>query len=342
MSHSPFVSSGLSAATRRLDWFRRCPSSLLADERHTEWTHFVVLADDVQVLLNLSLVSTGDGSRPAVRLLLAVHSTTWEAGVVDFQPRQVDLRAGRFDVVLGDNALTMHPDGYRISARLPDRPVRVELRLTPELPPLLATNAALGKGTLSWMAVPRLRASGTVRCGDRTFALDGAPAYHDRNWGTFDWSTDFGWDWGFSLGSAAAPWALMYYRITDRSRHRVFQQGVWLWRQGELVRGFRDGQIAFQSRGFVRRPDPTTVPAALASLAPDATGVPEQLEWVASDGEDSLRGVFRSGAPLRIIAPNPEGSTVVHEVPGRLYVSGRLGPRMVTLEGSGLLEVANG
>lgn len=329
------------AAARRLDWARRCPRTVGA-ARYTEWSHFVVLAADVVVLVNVSL--TAEGGRAAPRVMLAVHEGgRWTAGIEEVALADTDLRAGRYDAALGRSRFLLGAGGYRVTARLPDRPVEVDLRLLPDAPPLLAVNAPLpGGATLSWMAVPRLRASGEVRVDGRRYRLDDAPAYHDRNWGSIGWGGDFAWDWGFALPDQGARWSVLFLRLYDRARLRLFQQGVWIWRDGALQHGFRDDTVAFASDGFRRDRAVETVPRVLDSLASGASGVPDRLRLAARDADAQLVGEFRTAPSMRIVAPAEERVTVVHEVPGVLSARLRLGGEEVAIEGPGLLEVANG
>ena len=171
---------GLIAAFARADWFR------LGPEGATEWVHFIVTAPGLSVLVNLSLETRGPS--PSPRLLLLAYTDRWHGEVEAYPPGEVDLRQGRVDAAFGPNVVRLRPDGYHVRAALRDGSVRVELVFHPVAMPLLALRLPLGlAGDLSWLAAPRLIARGTVDVAGPRHVIEGAPAYHDHNWGRFDW-----------------------------------------------------------------------------------------------------------------------------------------------------------
>ena len=78
-------------------------------------------------------------------------------------------------------------------------PIAVNLTLRATAPGFTAGPLTLPGGRdLSWtVAAPSARVTGTVRAGDRTLTLRGAPGYHDHNYGRFDLgdASHGGWDW---------------------------------------------------------------------------------------------------------------------------------------------------
>lgn len=327
-------------AARHGDWFRRGAGRGAGP--YTEWSHFVVLAPGLTVLANVTLAALGADGVLTPTLLLAIDRGGWIADLEVVPLHEADLRAGRHDCVIGASAVTLGPAGYRLTLRAPRIAATVDLTLVPEALPLLASNAPMAqRGSLSWLAVPRLRASGTVEIAGERLVLTDAPAYHDRNWGEFAWDGDFAWEWGFCLPPGPARWSILFLRFTDRARHRVLRQGVWLWRGSRLVRGFRDTDVRFSTEGFIRTGSPPTVPRALGSLAHGSSGIPAVLSWQAEGEGDRLSGRLGVAPPLRIIAPATNGFTVVHEAPGTLELHGTLDGEELTLVGPALLEVAN-
>lgn len=115
----------------------------------------------------------------------------------------------RADVRLGpDRFRSTGPGRYRLHVDMPSGialagaapgPVRLDLDLTATAPGFVAGPLALPGGQdLSWtVAAPSARVTGTVRVGDRTFRLRGAPGYSDHNFGEFDLgdASHGGWDW---------------------------------------------------------------------------------------------------------------------------------------------------
>lgn len=337
-SASPGASE-LIAAFERTDWFRLGPAGT------TEWVHFIVLAPGVSVLVNLSLEAPRPGEGVAPRLLLLAYTDRWHGEVDVYHPRDVDLRSARVDAAFGPNTIRLLPDGYHVRAALRGGTVKLNLVLRPLSPPLLALRLPLGgQGDLSWLAAPRMIACGTVEVAGRRFEMEAAPAYHDHNWGRFDWGADLGWEWAVVLPEAAAsPWTLLLLRVADRARSIVHAEGVWLWRDGRLVRSWRGAAVSWRSEGFVRAPSVPTVPRAWASLAPGlATGVPRRLTAFARADADDLEVVLTPGDPLRIVAADGAGVTLLHEAPARARVTGRVAGEVVAVEGRAVLEVANG
>ncbi len=116
---------------------------------------------------------------------------------------------GRADVRLGaDRFWSTGPGRYRLRVDMPagialagasPGPVRLDLTIRATAPGFLAGPLALPGGQdLSWtVAAPSARVTGTIRAGDRTFRLRGAPGYSDHNFGAFDLgdASHGGWDW---------------------------------------------------------------------------------------------------------------------------------------------------
>ncbi len=115
----------------------------------------------------------------------------------------------RADVRLGPDRLwAPSPGVHRVTVDIPagfalfgdaPGPVALDLTLRSTAPGFTAGPLALPAGQDLWwtVAAPTARVTGTVRVGDRTFTLDGAPGYHDHNYGRFDLADEAhgGWDW---------------------------------------------------------------------------------------------------------------------------------------------------
>lgn len=330
---------GLVAALERSDWLRLAPAGA------TEWIHFIILAPGVSVLVNLSL-GAGSAAEPASpRLLLLARTDRWWGDAEEYPRHLVDVRQGRVDVAFASNSVRLIPEGYRIRAALRDGSVKLDVVVRPLTLPLLALRLPLGRaGDLSWLAVPRLVARGAVEVDGRCYSLDGAPAYHDHNWGRFDWGADLGWEWAVILPDGApSPWTVLVVRLGSRSRGRIHAEGIWLWRDGVLARSWRGEAVTWHSEGYRRVASLPTVPGAWASLAPGlATGIPGRLVAQGEAGGDHLRIELHPEDPLRIVAAQGDGHTLLHEASARACVSGQVAGVPVWMEGRGVLEVANG
>ncbi|MGD9571097.1 MAG: hypothetical protein AB7V62_04335 [Thermoleophilia bacterium] len=115
----------------------------------------------------------------------------------------------RSDVRLGPDRLwSPAPGVHRVTVDMdagialhgePPGPVALDLTLRSSAPGFTAGPLELPGGQSLWwtVAAPTARVTGTVRVGDRTFRLDGAPGYHDHNFGPFDLADEAhgGWDW---------------------------------------------------------------------------------------------------------------------------------------------------
>ena len=154
-----------------------------------------------------------------------------------FPPAEVRARAGSVDVAFGRSAIRFADGRYELSIFLPDVDVGIELSVVPETLPLLTNNLALTDGRpLCWLATHSLRAWGVVRCRDVLQTYEGAPAYHDHNWGYFRWGDDFAWEWGTLLHDRKQnPYSLSFVRIMDRARLRVTVASVYLWEGARLL-----------------------------------------------------------------------------------------------------------
>lgn len=311
----------------------------------TEWLHVIVRHPELLFLVNWGQHGDG-GGRPVPTLLLAAATPAWTAVVERFPADGAFHRPGSLGSSMGWNRLRTTERGLELDLCSADRAIAGTLRLRPEAAPLFAPRQRLGDhGQLSWFAVPRLRAWGEVEVEGRRLRLDGVPAYHDHNWGSFDWGGDLAWDWMVSLGRPDQPWTVLAWRLLDRARHRVLSQAVWLWRGAELAATWRNHDVGVETAGFVRGGPGPVVPVELSSAEPGAsTGVPERMEWRATRGLDRIAVSFRSGAVLRVVAPGPHGgdASLLHETDGLLRVEGRVGGERVELEAPGVLEVANG
>src|SRR5262249_42270212 len=105
---------------------------------------------------------------------------------------------------------------------------------------------------MRWLVVPRLIADGELRVGSRDFALQGAAAYHDRNWGNFSWGADYSWEWATILpDSLAVPWSLVYMRISDGARNRLYSQGLMVWRGDRSARVFHGNDMLVSQSGLL-------------------------------------------------------------------------------------------
>lgn len=339
MIHDPSIA----AALRRLDWFRRSPARFGGPGGHKEWQHFLVHAPDFHLLVNFDLID--EGPDEVARLIVLVRAGERSRGeVVRFPAAEVEVPVGGLAARLGRNAMRFVDDAYELELDLPSLGLRARLRLTATCMPAIANNQPLAPGrTLSWLFVPRLRASGELELDGRRIALHDALAYHDHNWGHFAWGDDFAWEWGSLLPWAPAnPWSVVYMRMADRARARASCQGLYLWRGAAPGRIFRDHELEVGLHGRFVAPDFVQVPPVMALLCPRASAdLPARIEVRARSGDDVVELAFELEQLAQILMPHEHdlaGVTALNEVAGSVRMQGRVGGEAIELVGPGMFE----
>jgi hypothetical protein len=250
-----------------------------------------------------------------------------------FPPGREVARFGAQTLCTRDDVheLALHEPALELRARL-------TLRAASETS-VLHRRIASGEG-LHWAVTPRLLASGDVEVAGRRFAVESAPAYRDRNWGSFAFG-DVAWDWGQLAAPAdGPPCSLVFARLMNAARTRILEQHVLVWWDRSVLGSFRDRQVAFTSGQPYRGALPT-IPPALALCRPGhATPVPEvvEIEAHSSRGELSIR--FDREATARIMVPNDDrpGTTAIHESFGLVSANGHLDGREIAVAGRGIFE----
>lgn len=327
------------------DHFRFPPSARDRRNGYKEWHHFCIIAPDVQAILNLNLGY--DAQSPAgqevARVVLLVHDHAWDGDVETIPARDVQVHRGLIDARLGHNSIRFQDGVFDLSVALSDRPITLALRLTPVSFPLLRSSTPIDEGTISWLVVPRLLASGHITVGRRVYALDQAPAYHDHNWGHWLWGQDFAWQWGFALPeSADVPWSMVFDRVTDRARNRALELRLAFWKGAQIQRLFMHDEIQTWPQGHFDAPGRVPkFPRVMALVAPEVTtDVPACLEVIARRGDDHLHCHFQAEDIVQVVVPNESdlGTTVINEVSGSLEASGRVKGEPVAMRGRGFFE----
>lgn len=339
----------LAALIAGTDFVRRSPASVGGPGAHKEWEHFVVLAPGVDLLVNFSCC---DDERPGAaptdelpRLVLLARTDHWDGDVETFPAAASRIAGGRIDFTLGRNRLVFHDGVFEIDAALHERPIAVQLRLTPLTTPAFVPSVPMLDGPpLHWAVVPRLHTQGRLWMDGREYVLDGAPAYHDHNWGRFLWGHDVAWDWSFVLPvDAACPWCLTFVRLTDRARTRTLAQKLLLWEGDELRHVFREGEVEVElHEGFLRPPRVFKIPRAMALVAPEmATDVARGIRARATAATNWIECDFAANDVAQVLIPSESdlGATIFNEVIGRTQVRGCIDGRPVDFEGRSVVEV---
>ncbi|WP_437564858.1 hypothetical protein [Sorangium sp. So ce542] len=334
-------------ALLRADYLRRSPASVGGPGGHKEWLHFCVYGPQIDVLVNFSLcddVRTGAApSAELARVTVLVRGEGWDGDVDLYAPADVTVRAGHIDAAFGQSTVVFRDGEYHISAALRERPIAVDLRLRPASMPSLANNVQLDPGPpINWLVVPRLFASGTVTVAGRQTRLEGAPAYHDHNWGHFSWGRDFAWEWGFGLPhEPGCPWSLVFARLSDRAHTRAFTQALFLWKGARQHRVLRAQDLEIRHEGHLRPARILKLPRVMALLSPDLLpDVPRRLHIQGEADGDWMECVFESSDCAQVIIPNDQdlGVTIINEVSGAVRLSGLVRGETVSMEGRAIFE----
>lgn len=348
----PMLGSGrhqIADAIASTDFVRRSPASVGRRGGHKEWQHFAILAPEVDLLVNFSLCDDARPGTPAGQesprvVVLARTAAGWDGDVESFGSADAVVRGGGIDLSFLHNRLYLDREGFHISVALRARPVRAELRLEPVSMPAFVPSIPMLEGPpLNWVVVPRLAVSGTLTVGGRTQRLDGALAYHDHNWGRFQWGHDVAWEWGFVLpDDSATPWCLTFVRLTNRARTLALAHKLLLWRGPHLVRVFRESEInAEVDLACLRLPQVAKYPRPLALVAPELfTDVPARVTTRGRADDDWLDCHCEAFDLAQVLIPSETeiGVTIFNEVSARAAVRGVVGGESVAFSGRAIME----
>ena len=338
----------ITRAIQEVDYFRRSPSRIGGPSAHKEWQHFLVHAHGVDVVLNFNLIDDrwmdDHADREVHRLIFLVRTGgSWRGGVERFERSEVALRSGEIGARFGESTLAFNDGHYRASIRLRDSPIAADLTFAPLALPLFVQSQPLCPGrSMSYVLVPRLLCRGHVTIEGEQVEIDSAPAYHDHNWGCFQWGEDFSWEWGAAQPvSPDCPWSIVYAHMLDR-RHLVSRRcGLFVWEDARLQRVFRDDEIRVYSEGRLERTPLVQIPPVMRLLGGGLRDVPARVELSARDHSDALELAFEASDVFQLILPNDrdiDGVTVLNEVTGRVSARGRVGAARVEWDGPGAFE----
>ena len=315
-----------------------------AQRRSKEWLHVAVHGRTAEIVLNLNVFEDGDPWLPPG---VPVGRSLWLAAAGGRVRGDVH-RGAR--VAVGEGRLALAVDTDEIALRDGVLVVRasrpgftVDLRLQPKVRPALAPRIPFDTADrVQWFLVPRLAATGTAEIDGVLHAFDGAPAYHDHNWGRFAWGADFAWEWGYLLPEEPdAPVCVVFARLLDRRQHRVRSAGCFVWWGEDNVRSFQDGEVSFTPEGRFAGPLPP-VPPVMGLLSPDRRAdLPARWAVRASGSGDAVEVSFVPARGGRILIPDeadPFGVTALHELFGYGTAEGTIRGRPFAFAGRGAIE----
>lgn len=355
MTTTAAPSPEITRALRMTDYLRRSPARVGGPSFHKEWQHFIVYGDDVELLVNVNLLdapTVGAGPGPStstrtaevLRLIVMVRAPDWQGRVDTFAFSDFQVRDGGHHLQFPGGDVHFRDGRYHVRFTTGDGHIQAALEFVPLTRPAVANNQSLSAGrTLRWLFVPSLLCRGQLRVGSTTHQFHDARAYHDHNWGFFQWGDDFSWEWGSALPTRPdLPWSVVFMRMGNRDRTTTRCQGVYLWRDDRPWRIFRDAELRITTAFDEVPPNDLSLPPMMALLCPPGPmDVPSRLEIIARGEGDTLRLLFRPTHLARVIVPsevNTWSTTTLNEVSGTLAASGRVRGQSVSFEGAGVFE----
>lgn len=318
-----------------------------------EWQHFCVFTPELDLLINFSLMDgIQTGTDPAERTarvsVLARRDGGWTGGVERVAPQDLTVRAGAVDGRFGRSRIGFSGGVYRVTVKMESCDVSAELEFEPCVTPAITDPQPLGRGgTMRWLVVPRLRASGEVRIGEWRTRLRAAPAYHDHDWGVFRWGEGFSWNWAVAMpDDEHNPWVMAATQIGDERRTRRFANSFLLWRKDRLSRAIRGPGITTRTYGLLR-PDyrPLRIPAIMALASPGQDiDIPLRYEVRAEEQGDVVELSIELEDYAQIAIPNDAeswGTTLLSECCGRAHAEGIVRGERLEMDGPALLELVH-
>jgi hypothetical protein len=323
--------------------YNRFPTSTAAAGSFKQWIHLAVFDPEIALVANFSAVAARGGTEH--RLLTLVHAGDVRGHIRRFAAEDCALPAGRTALRFAHNELVAAGDCHTLSLDEPALGLRARLTLRAVAAPAVLYHLPLGAGrALHWAVVPRLTASGEIEYAGRRHAVIDAPAYRDRNWGSFQFG-DIAWDWGYGAALAGGPpCAVAFARLMDASRSRVIEQHLLVWWGGALLASFRDREVELAGEGAYTGALPTLPPALALCRPGHATDVPEAVTVIAASSRGRFALRFTRAATARIVAPNESrlGTTVIYESFGAVTATGRVDGQDIAVAGRGLFECVHG
>jgi hypothetical protein len=343
--------ASLAAAIEATDFMRRSGAAFSGESGHKEWLHFAVHAPNVSALVNFSVADDiGDTAKRGAqigRVTCLVKEDDWDGDVDTYRDRAASARGGRIDVRLGDSFVKFESGEFRVQAVLRRRAVAVDLVLRPEAVPSESNNVFFDDcPSMSWVVLPRLRATGHIHVGSRRHDIVDAPAYHDHNWGSFRWGKNFAWEWGYGLPNRGPDaWSAVFVRFMDRARLADLMRGLLVWHGPRQRRIFRCDEIDVRYEGFARQHRVFKLPRPMGLLAPGtATDVPRRVTAVATSRDDHVEMTFDTDDVAQIVTPNDDdlGVTIINEAFGRVQLTGEIDGEAFDVRGPSTFEFLNG
>jgi hypothetical protein len=339
----PFMAASIFART---DYWRSQPVTT-GRIGHKEWSHFCVLTEQVSMIVNFSLMQDSTlghvPETPRVAVIMRKSDGTWVGDIDQFPSENARIGRQRTSLAIGKNRMRLEGGLYHVDAQLESEPLKAQLRFRPLARPAVASSVRLSQHErMRWLVVPRLAAVGEVRVEGKSFSLDNAPAYHDRNWGYFRWGTGYAWEWATILpASLSVPWSLVYMRISDASRNVTYSQGLMVWRHDRSERVFHDNDLRINQSGWLKQKRILRLPRIVnLMVAGETTSIPRDMKIEGRAWSDNIDLQLSFENFMQVGVPNDgsAGLTLLSEASGSAAVTGRIAGEAIEFEGRVLAE----
>ena len=336
-------------AVDREDFWRWPGGAPAGGARFQEWQHFVVFGDGVDLIVNFSVRVPAGGATPdEARLVVLGRSDRWWGFIDEVDPRAVTADGDGREVRFPHGRMSVHADGYRVQLRSAEHDLDLDLTLRPAALPMVVRRSEITPGRrLDWVVVPRLTVEGTVNAGGGAVCLDGASAYHDHNWGCFDWGDDYTWEWGALLGEGdGAPLSVLYSAGMNRARTRLHYEYAVVWQGAETALSASGPDVTTRWSERHAAPPSLRLPGVMSLLRPRRDrDLPGAVTVAARNGPDRVEARFALESSAEIIIPSdgdPLGSLALHECVGPVDIDAVLGGREIRQKGRGVFEFVRG
>jgi hypothetical protein len=329
----------------QIDHFHEAPASRPAADRASwgEWHYFNVVSPSGDQWAFITLMLAGDVPRGewGGQVLVTLHgrgrparrfSTRIPRTAVHYDTTRADLDVGASTVRLTD-------DGhYRVHVVAPSEqggaPITVDLEVAPA-PRQYFPGANIASGELvSGYAVPALRgdAQGAICVGTMCERYDGAPAYHDHNWGLW---RQVNWEWG---AARAGSYAFLYGRVQPTDRDAASAPIFFYLTDSLGFRAlFRPTNVKYEdTRAIVANGTRLMVPAR--ALMTDIRGNDTlSVELVVDDAvaTDTRKALVERGDRSGAAALAKPWFVQMH---GAVHLRGRVGGAVIKADGAGFFE----
>lgn len=270
-----------------------------------EWFHFCLDSERGPLLVNL-LAEERRGRVEGVATVLALGPEPFAV-----QERTTDLRLerGGARARIGRCELRLGPSAHVLSVELPGAIVHAEL--APRCPPTTPSSTRYPGGTLHWSVLPDCALRGTAVLDGRESRL-GPWAYHDHNWGDFEWGPEVAWEWAYAR---AEDVVVVWMRMASRRTRRELGRALLAWRGARSAGAWTGPEVEVAHEGAWSRPAALTTPAPLRHVLPDrVSGIPERL--VVRGGSPRVEVSWSARSVARLLVPDdaPTGTGVIHEI----------------------------